>query len=133
MLSQSWQYSVTWLTESESTLLEITPGFSKNDATPFMVLDGFSTGQSQTLAGGSAPGSWVTNCPMEQVGDCPVGSMPKPHSPMPKFLPGANVCELLKPPGKYFTPQDIEQVSAGQQRAQADLQHGHLPSVSCRA
>ncbi|XP_054495534.2 alanine--glyoxylate aminotransferase [Molothrus aeneus] len=22
---------------------------------------------------------------------------------------GANVCELLKPPGKYFTPQDIEQ------------------------
>ncbi|NXW71708.1 SPYA protein, partial [Hirundo rustica] len=26
---------------------------------------------------------------------------------------GANVCELLKTPGKYFTPQDIEQVSAG--------------------
>lgn len=50
---------------------------------------------------------------MELVGDCSVGSIHKPHSPLPKFLPGANVCELLKPPGKYFTLQDIEQVSAG--------------------
>lgn len=68
------------------------------------------------------------------AGDCPVGSTPTPHSPLPKFLPGANVCELLKPPGKYFTPQDIEQVSAGcYAEGTGDLQRGHLPPVSCRA
>lgn len=74
----------------------------------------FPLGKSagQTLAGGSAPGSYMTNFP-HGAGACPLGSMPKPHSPLPKFPPGANVCELVKPPGKYFTPQDIEQVSAG--------------------
>uniref|UniRef100_A0A672V1Z5 Alanine--glyoxylate aminotransferase n=1 Tax=Strigops habroptila TaxID=2489341 RepID=A0A672V1Z5_STRHB len=33
--------------------------------------------------------------------------------PLPKCLPGASVHELLKPPGEYFTPWDIEEVSAG--------------------
>lgn len=31
---------------------------------------------------------------------------------LPKSLPGVNVHELLKPPGEYFTPRDIEKVSA---------------------
>lgn len=113
LLSQSCQRSVTRFTKPESVLLERTPGFSKNDATPFMAFTLGKSAGGHTLAGGSAAGLCVSNCPMELVGDCSVGSIHKPHSPLPKFLPGANVCELLKPPGKYFTLQDIEQVSAG--------------------
>lgn len=85
LLSQSWQCSVVQLTKAESTLLESTPGFSKNDATPFMVLYGFSTGQ---ICRRPDPGRWLCSWFMHDqwphgAGDCSVGSMPKPHPPLP--------------------------------------------------
>lgn len=48
--------------------------------------------------------------------------------PLPESLPGANVHELLKPPGEYFAPQDIEEVSASRgagQQAQASPGAAH--------
>lgn len=67
--------------------------------------------------GGCAPGSCMSDSPLAQVaaqGDpCPNLTLP-----LPKPLSGAVVRELWKPPGEYFTPQDIEEVSAGHSAGQ---------------
>lgn len=72
---------------------------------------GKSTG-GQTLAGGRAPGLCMIDSLAEQVA-AQWEASPNLTLPLPKSLPGANVHELLKPPGEYFTLRDIEEVSAG--------------------
>lgn len=79
--------------------------------------------------GSHAHGSCITNSPTERV-----AAHVKAHQnltlPLPKCLPGASVHELLKPPGEYFTPWDIEEVSAGHgavQWVQAGPRVSHLP------
>lgn len=81
----------------------------------------------QTLAGGHAPGSCMTNSLTEQVA-AQWEACANLTLPLSKSFPGANVHELLKSPGEYFTPWDIEEVSASAgQRARAGPGHGHLP------
>lgn len=63
------------------------------------------------MLGGHASGSCMTDSPMEQV-SAQWEACPNLTLSLPKSDPGANVHELLKPPGEYFALWDIEEVSA---------------------
>ena len=78
----------------------------------FMALLLGKSAGGRTPTGSHAPGSCMTNSLAEQVA-AQWEACPNLTLPLPKSLPGANVHELLKPPGEYFAPWDIEEVSAG--------------------
>lgn len=73
-----WQWPVTQLPWPESA-----PGFFQGDVPPLTVVYGFSTGQ---ICGRPDPGGQLRSWFMYDrfprgAGGCPVGAMPKPHSP----------------------------------------------------